>query len=87
MGLFGNKDTEDEKPKDIPILALSIVKHPDWIAKIPGKYTILYQNTVGPIAVPVEMIQAINLMAEAGWRCVNITAGHQAHIIALMERS
>jgi hypothetical protein len=90
MGLFGKKDTKEpneEKPKDGSITAIDIVKKPELIAKISGKYTIL--TAVGVVSltnyVSDDIVKAINLMAEAGWRCVNITA-QGSFMVALMER-
>jgi len=81
MKLFGKKDEgEDEEF----IAAPMIVKNPEKISEISGKYAVLYNQTMRNFEFN-DLIRAINRMAENNWRCVNIyPAG--AVMYALMER-
>jgi len=51
----------------------SIIENPDKYASYPYKYLLIRdQSTQGSY---VNLIKAINLLAERGWRCLNVTSG------------
>jgi hypothetical protein len=86
--MFEKKKEENDKQREMPVKILDgyisagdIVKNPDVeVANIPGKYTIIREQTMFN-----NMVKAINIMAAAGWKCVNIT-GNRTDLAVLMER-
>ena len=62
--------------------ASDIIKDPEIIDKIEGRYQIIKDIS------PTNLNQAINIMARKGWKCVNITGGFSTipNICALMEK-
>ncbi|MGD0954794.1 MAG: hypothetical protein ABR985_20820 [Methanotrichaceae archaeon] len=64
MGLMGKKDGTS-KPKDGTINAKDIVKNPDIISLIPGKYVIISDRSDFG-----NLTKAINIMAKANWKCI-----------------
>jgi hypothetical protein len=85
MGLFG-KNEKAEKPIEGSIKAAEIVDDPSKIELISGKYAIIQDsNLCGGDFTIKNLPAAINLMANSGWRCVNIM-GSSNSLYALMER-
>ena len=56
------------------ILATKILQNPDLIKDISEKYVILFDQSMGVSPKFNNLNKAINLMAEKGWRCVNVSA-------------
>ena len=83
MGIFG-KNEEQVKPAkiwDAVIDAGDVVKNSKFdVNNIPGKYTIIRDD----VRVTNEMVRALNIMAAAGWKCVNAYGGE--HTFVLMEK-
>jgi hypothetical protein len=67
MGLMGKKDGTS-KPKNGTINARDIVKNPDIISLIPGKYVIISDRSDFG-----NLTRAINIMAKANWKCINMS--------------
>lgn len=85
MGLFG-KNEKAEKPIEESIKAAEIVDDPSKIELISGKYAIIQDSNLSGGNFTIKNLPAaINLMANSGWRCVNIMASSNS-LYALMER-
>ena len=76
------------------ILAPEIVRNPEIIDEIRGKYQILYDQTLANFQFD-NLNKAICIMAEKGWKCVSITTFNFAaggiistanYMYALMEK-
>jgi hypothetical protein len=67
MGLMGKKDGTS-KLKDGTINARDIVRNPDIISLIPGKYVIISDRSDFG-----NLTKAINIMAKANWKCINMS--------------
>lgn len=52
--------------------AMDIMKKPDKLQNLNVKYAIIYDHSIK--GEPKNIIKAINLAADLGWECVNITA-------------
>lgn len=75
------------------ILATKIVAHPDVVDGIKGKYQIIYDQAL--VGLKFDNLNiAINIMAEKGWHCINISGFNAAgsilsqafYMYALMEK-
>jgi hypothetical protein len=71
MGLFGAQG--DDQANDGCIEAKEILKDLSKIQEIPGRYTIIYDSSQIGLAFD-NLVRAINIMANSGWRCVNISS-------------
>jgi hypothetical protein len=75
------------------ILASKIVSNPEIVDEIIGKYQIIYDQALARFKFD-NLNKAICIMAEKGWRCVNITSFNLSggpfstatHMYALMEK-
>ena len=76
------------------IFAPDIIKKPEVIDKIETKYQIIYDQALTNVKFD-KLNQAINIMAQKGWKCVNITSmnmpgvfkGAATILYALMEKT
>ena len=76
------------------IFAPDIIRNPEIIDKIENKYQIIYDQALTSPKFD-KLNQAINIMVEKGWKCVNITAmnlpgvfkGAATILYALMEKA
>lgn len=73
------------------ITAPMLLKNKEDIPKITKNYVILENQTLTGSTWD-DMIQAINVMSEHGWKCINISTMHNtsgiksSHCYALMEK-
>jgi len=75
------------------IFAPDIIKNPQIIDKIENKYQIIYDQSIAHAKFD-NLNHAINVMAQKGWKCVNITTmniaggfkGVATFLYALMEK-
>jgi hypothetical protein len=66
-------EKEEKKKGHKTIQPIILVDNPEKIDEIQGKYLILHDIGFGPTMTFNNMNKAINLMAEKGWRCINIS--------------
>lgn len=72
--------------KILIVYAKEIIKHPEILDEIEGRYLIVLDVSISGRLDNLE--EAINIMAEKGWRCVGFTGGGQGgQQQALMERT
>jgi len=75
------------------ILASSVIKKPEIVDEIKGKYQILYDQSLANIKFN-NMNKAICIMAEKDWKCISITTfnlvggiiSNAIYMYALMEK-
>jgi hypothetical protein len=73
------------------VLAFRLLKGEEKIDEIEGKYVIIYDQSMAS-STHDNLNKAINLMADKGWRCVDICVvfnakgGGAQYMYALMER-
>ena len=90
MGLFGKKDKE-ETPHEGCITAIEIVRDSEKVQLIAGKYIIIHDSSYHNVTFD-NLVKAINIMANSGWKCVNITSMNNTKgldtnmMYALMEK-
>jgi len=66
-------EEEKKKPSSLPsgtINVKNLKNNPELLGSIVDRYTILQDNSV--VGTCDNLLRAINVMAEKGWRCVNI---------------
>lgn len=70
------------------LFAPNIVSNPEIISEIDGKYQIIYDQSITDFKFD-NLNEAICMMSEKGWRCVNITVFYDKFRVmyALMEKS
>ena len=74
----GKNNLQDQIPslsKDTALLASDIISNPDQLDELSGRYVLVADQTVKMKNVKFNDVQrAMNMMAERGWRCVNISS-------------